>query len=93
MKTPTDFRITYYGIDHEQYFQGHGLFGTKWSDCAVGIGNCNREALDDALESLAQNDWDVETLWNLIIAQSAKPEDKPDDLDEDMHYFVAVDVK
>lgn len=93
MKTPTDFKITYYGIDHEQYFQGHGIALTKWNDCATGIGSCNAEALNDALDSLAQNDWDIEALERMIQTHSTMPNDKPDSLDEGMYYYVAVDVK
>ncbi len=58
-KIPSDYRITTHGIDHNQYFQGHGVSFSKFTDCATGIGDSEIEAFNDALESLAQNDWDV----------------------------------
>jgi hypothetical protein len=92
MKQAKDFRITYHGIDRSDYFQGHGI-APNWTDCATGIGSSNREALDDAIDSLAQNDWDPVTIECLIREQSEFPQDKPDTLDEDFYYFVSVDVR
>lgn len=54
-----DFYITLHGIESSQYFQGHGISGNRWEDCATGIGDSEAEALDDALEQLASNGWDV----------------------------------
>lgn len=62
MKPVRDFTITFHGIEGESYFQGHGTALTRWEDCATGIGDSQIEAVNDALESLAQNDWDVATL-------------------------------
>lgn len=62
MKKPSDFRVVYHGIEHEQYFQGHGVAFSKFTDCATGIGDSVIEALNDALEVLAQNGWDVSVI-------------------------------
>lgn len=57
-KTPC-FEIVDHGIDHAQYFQGCGVSRTKFSDVATGCGDNPAEALADALETLAQDGWDV----------------------------------
>lgn len=95
MRTPKDFRIIYHGIEHEQYFQGHGVSFTHWDDCVTGIGSSNREALDDALEQLAcAGEWDAIGLEVMIREQSEFPTDKPDTgLDEGFWYHVSIDLK
>lgn len=48
-----------HGVDNSQYFQGAGVAFTDFDDCATGVGNSEREALADALESLAQSgEWE-----------------------------------
>ena len=59
MKTITCFEIVDHGIDHAQYFQGCGVSHTKFSDVATGCGDNPAAALSDALETLAQDGWDV----------------------------------
>ena len=57
-KTVVEFEMVDHGIENSQYFQGCGLSHTDYDDIATGIGNDPAEAIDDALESLAQNDWE-----------------------------------
>jgi hypothetical protein len=45
--------VTVYGIDHAQYFPGHGLAYTSYDYAALGVGNDFAEALDDALDQAA----------------------------------------
>lgn len=52
--------VIVHGVEHEQYFQGCGTSFTSYTAVATGIGADAREAFDDALESLAQGDWDVD---------------------------------
>ena len=77
MKTITCFEIVDHGIDHAQYFQGCGLSRTKFTDCATGCGDNPREALDDALETLAQDGWDVSKVEasaeGVAYAKAVKP--------------------
>lgn len=69
-----DFEILDHGLEHSQYFQGCGIAdpgSEHWEDCATGIGDNPREALDDALEQLAQSggletEWDTEDLETRI---------------------------
>ena len=54
-KQVTWFRVTW-TADHEQYRQGHAIAFTYYDECAIGCGETLREAFDDALEDLAQQD-------------------------------------
>ena len=62
MKTIKDYEVIDHGFDAEQYFQGCGTAFTEFDDVATGIGETAAEALDDALENLAQGDWDVSSI-------------------------------
>jgi hypothetical protein len=98
VKIAKDFYVTLHGIEHSQYFQGHGLWGNRWQDCATGIGDSEKQALDDALEQLASNGWDVEGvkvdgLEKLTEFQEEHIKELIGDNEEsELHYFVSVDV-
>ena len=96
MKKIEEYEILNHGVENSQYFQGCGTAYTEFTDKATGIGNTYSEALDDALESLAQNDWDVST----IDEQEEKPakEETCEDVlgeesAEDTYWYVSVRVK
>ena len=59
------------GIDSPDYFQGFGVAFTEFDFCCYGMGDDPREALDDALESLAQQveSADIDALETAILAQ------------------------
>lgn len=44
------------GVHHSDYFQGYGVAcDREYTDCAVGIGNTEAEALEDCMETMAQS--------------------------------------
>ncbi len=45
--------------DHEQYWQGHGIACTNYTHCATGCGETLRDAFEDALEDLSQQDIEI----------------------------------
>lgn len=51
-----EFEVIDHGEDGSQYFPGCGVAFTKFEHVATGVGDTAEEALDDALESMAQND-------------------------------------
>ena len=59
MKPIKEYEIVDHGFDGEQYFQGCGVAFSDFDDVATGMGDTAREAFDDALDNLAENDWDV----------------------------------
>jgi hypothetical protein len=83
------YEILDHGIDYSQYFPGCGTSLTEFTDVATGIGSNYAEALDDALESLAQNDWDTSTI---------EPEEHDDtevteEHGDEAYYYVSIRVK
>jgi hypothetical protein len=68
MKTIVAFEILDHGIEYSDYFQGCGVACTEYTDVATGIGNSEEEALSDALDSLAQGEWDTEGCKGLAEA-------------------------
>lgn len=92
MKTIEAYQIVDHGIDNPQYFQGCGVSCTEYTDCATGIGDTYQEALEDALDFLAQNDWNTET----VDTEDDDPsrETVPGYIDAlDLHYHVSVRVR
>ena len=69
MKTIVEFQLLDHGIENSSYFQGCGVACTSFEDVATGIGNNAAEAVDDALESLAQRDWETEGMEKRILAE------------------------
>ena len=88
MKKIKDYSITDHGVEHEQYFQGDGVSFTKYTDCATGVGSSAYEALEDAIDSLVQGDWDVAVIVNNL----SKETDVPEDADAHYHY-VTIKVR
>ena len=82
MKTITCFEIVDHGIDHAQYFRGCGISRTKFTGCATGCGDNPAEALADALETLAQDGWDVSKVTESAEGIAYLKAEKPSAYDE-----------
>jgi hypothetical protein len=95
LKPIESFQIVDHGIESPDYFQGCGLFGTDFTDVATGIGDNAAEAIADALESLAQNDWGVDGMEARICADIGKKKlpTKPVARGEDSYYHISIRVK
>jgi hypothetical protein len=92
-KTVRSFEVINHGVEHSQYFQGCGLAFTRFEDVATGIGDSPFEALEDALESLAQNNWDVSAVVNDLPKDSDLPEAEDDDAEpSEVYHYVSVRV-
>ena len=52
----TEIEVTDYGIDHAQYFTGHGTAYTNYEHSALGAGDSFDEALSDAIDSMCQHE-------------------------------------
>lgn len=87
MKQITEYDIKDHGADHEQYFQGHSVSCTIWDECVTGAGVTAYEALEDCLEQLALEDFDVDSIEN-GFPEHAKPESR-----EDFYHYVSIDYK
>lgn len=67
-KKVTEYQLVDHGVDGSQYFPGCGVAFTSFEHVATGCGDTFKEALDDCLESIAQDDVDAEALEALLIA-------------------------
>lgn len=52
--TKLNFQVVDHGINGSQYFPGCGVAFTDYDYCQTGCGDTFAEAIDDALESMAQ---------------------------------------
>lgn len=64
-----EFQLIDHGIEHSQYFQGCGIAFTGFANVVTGIGDNPAKAIDDCLEQIAMNGFDVEGMESRIIAQ------------------------
>lgn len=102
--TISEFSITDHGIEHAQYFQGAGVAFTQYEYCATGCGDDFAEAIEDALESMAQGEEcdgiDFDLLETRIKAQefdgardwpkSESASDRDSSEDSELYYYVTI---
>lgn len=101
MKKVIDYQIVDHGFESPSYFQGCGTAFTEFDDVATGCGDTAKAAFDDALESLAQNDWDVSGIKNNIRSRMTVRGylrrlgglSKEDIEDTETQYYVSVRVR
>ena len=92
-QTVTEFEVIDHGIDGSQYFQGCGT-GYTYAHVATGCGDTYTEALDDALESIAQQH-ELGGMEALIMADSkdfptVSASEKYPGEDSEMYYYVSI---
>jgi len=84
-----EYQLVDMGIDNPGCFQGFGVSGTGFSDCAYGIGSIPQEALDDCLDLVAEMGIDTDELETRIIADYGPAPDEPVAPDG-MYYHVGI---
>ncbi|MCB1745253.1 MAG: hypothetical protein KDK91_33100 [Gammaproteobacteria bacterium] len=99
MKPIQEYQVICHGVDHTQYFPGCGVCRTPFTDVAIGIGETTAEALDDALDQLAQGDWNVEHHDASMHAEHddccdlARAFDADEEINPELFVFVSVRVR
>jgi hypothetical protein len=101
MKLVSDYEIIDHGYSYSDYFQGCGVAHTEFTDVATGFGLDAVEAFEDAMDQLAQNGWDTESLDALILATDGgfpannnNNKGAPDDMDDiDGGHYVSIRVR
>jgi hypothetical protein len=68
-KIARSYRIVDHGLMFSDYFSGHGRSYTDWEDCATGYADDVKEAVNEALEMLAENGWDLSVIEPQIKAE------------------------
>lgn len=101
MKPVIDYEVLDHGFDGEQYFQGCGISYTEFEDVATGIGETAQEAFEDALDQLAEKDWDYSKIKgkSKLSRQTVRGYIRSLGLNydegdgEETHYYVSIRVK
>jgi hypothetical protein len=95
VKTIIAHEVIVHGVEHAQFFQGCGVSFTHYEDVATGTGCDAAEAFEDALEVLAQSDWNVDDAEQWDDAPSAQDAQLTvEEMDhEELYVYVSVRVK
>lgn len=101
MKKVTEYQIVDHGFESPDYFRGCGTAFTEFVDVATGCGDTAKAAFEDALENLAQSDWDVSGIKNNIRSRMTVRGylrrlgglSKQDIEDSETQYYVSVRVR
>lgn len=89
-----EYEIVDHGVEHEQYFQGCGTYGTRYDEVFTGVGNTKAEAIEQALEDIAMADiFMPEPMEKEIILGLDRTETGFGDTDEEHHYYASIRVK
>lgn len=91
MKPINDFELIHHGMMFSDYFQGCGT--SIYQDVATGIGADLNEAIDDALEQLAQSDWETEGMESRILKKYGKMPEVEEPENFDCHHYVSIRVR
>jgi len=70
-KYARSYRIVDHGLMFSDYFGGHGTAFTEWEDAATGYGDDIKEAVNDALNMLAESGWDLSIIQPKIDEEMA----------------------
>src|SRR5688500_3354046 len=94
MKKIVRYEIIDHGIEHEQYFQGCGISGTSYTDCATGIGDSFFEALEDAADQLAQQGFEMlPPELEAEIEEADRTEIDRSLVNDECHYYASILIK
>jgi hypothetical protein len=70
-KYARSYRLVNHGLMFSDYFSGHSASYTDWEDAATGYADDARAAVNEALEMLAENGWDLSLIEPQIQAEMA----------------------
>lgn len=87
-------QINDFGVDNSQYFQGDSAMYTSFDNCEVGCGSNFKEAVEDALESIAQQvssaDFDVIEKEVYADADYLSADTSLEAEGDEMYYYVSI---
>jgi len=103
IKVATDkYEMTDYGIDHAQYFQGHGVSNTEFDHCTLGVGDSFNDAYVDALDQAAIMGFDIDVdgtefatdgqneKCSVASYLASQKEPEEDQVDSELTYYVGL---
>ena len=84
-----EYEIINHGMEHSQYFQGYGVYGTRFTHVWTGVGDSSKEAYNDALDQMFMDDREaaekMPTRPSGIRARPKVPHDS-----EDVYFYVSI---
>jgi hypothetical protein len=84
-----EYEIIDHGMEHSQYFQGYGVYGTRFTHVWTGVGDSSKEAYNDALDQMFMDDREaaekMPTRPSGIRARPKVPHDS-----EDVYFYVSI---
>lgn len=84
-----EYEIINHGMEHSQYFQGCGVYGTRFTHVWTGIGDSSKEAYNDALDQMFMDDREAaEKMPNRPGGFKLRPK-IPAGL-EDIYFYVSI---
>lgn len=103
-KRITSYEVVDHGFDNCQYFQGCGTSYTQFNHVVTGCGETAREAVNDALEMMAQTidfaDGELDRIEREILAKTTGNIDEPfknpeqseenDDYENEIYYYLSI---
>lgn len=94
-RTITEYSVEFHGLQHPDSFQGAGTFdGSQWWEATgTGVGDSTLEALENALDQLAEMGWDVGTVGVEEIRGLRDGSIQWDDIDAFGEHYVYVSVR
>lgn len=69
-----------YGVDHAQYFQGVGTYGTDFDFAVIGAGHSQESALEDAIEQLYGQEHPISSEVENELSKDLKRASKVDEV-------------
>ena len=95
--TITEYELITHGVDRPDYFAGCGLDYPNYDDVVTGIGRSEREAAEDALDQLAQAEWDTDSNPDLSAEVTALSDDAEIideyDVEDPPFFYVSIRVR
>lgn len=92
-----EFELVDHGITAPDYFQGCGTAFTEFEGVFTGIGMNPLEAIEDALELLAQSDWSADGMEARLLddlgLESFPTVPEVPATSDDLYYHVSIRVR
>lgn len=87
----TEYDVVDHGYDSPDHFQGCGVTFTRFDECVTGCGTTALEALDDALEQIAQEGYDISEIEDDLLPRVEEAcGDAKTEPDDELMYYLSI---
>ena len=88
-----EFRVVDHGTEHAQYFQGHGVAFTAYTDTFLGNGISAQEAAREAAEQMAMSGFEIPPGLESILSSMSTECIPYCGEDSELYHYVSIDVR